>query len=427
MRYVIEKSPLSGSMKIPPSKSQTMRAILLASLAKGVSQISQPLTSPDVQAMIDACKSFGAKFQQTENMLLIEGVAGEPKFLDSQIDAKNSGQVLRFIAAIAALDEKPVTITGDESIQTRRPIMPLLTGLLGLGVDVQAKTGFAPVTVKGPVYSNVTYLDGHDSQPVSALLFLSMFLDQTTTIVVNTPGETPWIDMTLSWLDRFEVVYQNDEYSLYTVTGQKVYPAFNYQVPADFSSCAFPVIAALITQSEIKIENLDFDDAQGDKALFYLLQRLGANLVIEKDSIHVKKGPPLSGGVIDINCTIDALPILAVLGCFTEAPLHLCGAKIAREKESDRLSSIAKELTKMGARVNEYSDGLMIHPSNLKAAELKTYDDHRIAMALIVAAMAAEGQSVIEGVDCIEKSYPHFVEEMQKLGANIHEVRLDRI
>lgn len=428
MRYFqIRRSSLEGFLSLPSSKSQTMRAILFASLAKGQSTIHCPLASPDIDAMIAACENFGAKIKREKQSLKIRGVAGKPVFKSLIIDAQNSGQVLRFIGAIAGLAKKEITITGDESIQTNRPILPLVTALRGLGVKAAAKTDYAPIAVQGPVVSNVTYLNGQDSQPVSAIIMLSCFVEQTTTIIANNSGETPWIDLTLSWLDRLGICYQNDEYHTYTVTGAKEVSSFEYTVPGDFSSCAFPLIAALITKSEITIKNIDLQDAQGDKDLIYLLKELGASISIQEGAITVQKSRQLDGAVINVNAMIDAVPILAVLGLFGKETMHLSGAQSARGKESDRLKCITQELKKMGANIQEYPDGLIIHPSTLHSAEVDSHNDHRIAMALCVAAMTIEEPSIIKGVGCINKSYPNFYADMKKLGARLHEVYPHRV
>lgn len=423
MSYLIKTSMLAGDLIIPPSKSHTLRAILFASLAEGESMIHHPLSSPDVEAMIDACELFGASIQKENNQLKIVGVAGKPQVPADIIDAGNSGIVLRFLAAVAALTSGYAVITGDHSIRTNRPIKPLLEGLAQLNAFAVSMKGndHAPIILKGPLQAGRARINGEDSQPVSALLIAAAFLPGKTTIQVSDPGEKPWIDLTLHWLDRLGINYQRRGYTKYELIGPNCYRGFEYEVPGDFSSAAFPLIAALITQSELTLHHLDFDDPQGDKAILSILEKMGASLEIdsEKKCIRVKKSKRLQALSIDVNDCIDALPILAVAACFAQGETHLRGAGIARKKESDRLSSITQELRKMGAAIIETQEGLIIQGTTLHAAEVNSHNDHRIAMALAVAGMGIPGTTIVRDVQCVAKSYPDFLTDFKKIGAHM--------
>ena len=421
MPYRVSPSRLQGAITIPSSKSHTLRAILFASLARGQSTIRQYLPSPDTQAMIAACRLLGAEIEVTPQHLTILGTAGKPKTPENVIEAGNSGQVLRFVAAVAALTPGYTIVTGDASVRTNRPVQPLLDGLKLLGVfAVSAQgNGSAPIIIKGPLQGGQTQLDGDDSQPVSALLIASAFAPNPTTILVNNPGETPWIELTLDWFRRLNIEIQHQGYTHYTVMGQAAYPGFDYTVPGDFSSCAFPLVAALITDSALSLQNLDMQDVQGDKALIMTLQEMGARIIINADnrSVHIEPGATLIGQPIDVNRYIDALPILAVLACFARGETLITGAAIARKKESDRLAIITQMLQRMGAAIEELPDGLRIQPATLQGAKVSSFADHRIAMALTVAGLAAKGETVISDTSCVEKSYPNFVASMQQVGA----------
>lgn len=426
MRYHIKPSTLQGSVTIPSSKSHTLRAILFASLADGESTIHRYLTSPDTNAMIHACKLLGAHINDENDPLTIVGTHGKLITPENIIDAGNSGQVLRFIAAVSALTSGYTVITGDRSIRTQRPIQPLLDGLNQLGVfAVSAKNnGQAPIIIKGPLCGGETTLNGEDSQPVSGLLIASAFAENKTTIHVKNPGEKPWINLTLNWFKRLGIAYQHHDHILYEVAGNSVISGFDYTVPGDFSSCAYPLAAAIVTNSEIILNNLDMNDIQGDKEIITLLQEMGASIEANSSqrTLHVKKSNKLVGKKIDVNHIIDAVPILAVIACFTESETIIEGAEIARKKESDRLFVITHELQKMGANITEFNDGLIIKPSQLKGANVQSHNDHRIAMSLCVAALAAQGDSVIENCNCIAKSYPNFAASLQKLGVQIEVV-----
>lgn len=420
----VSQSVLTGTMTIPASKSQTLRSILFASLASGVSRIKNPLDSPDTYAMIQACIQIGAQINAFDNELEIIGVNGQPKTPDDIIDAGNSGQVLRFIGAIAGLNHGYTVITGDHSIRYNRPVAPLLSGLQQLGcVAISTKQdGKAPIVIKGPMRGGRIEIEGQDSQPVSGLIIASAFAPLPITIHVLHSGEHEWVALTLSWLSRLGIPYQAHGFHDYQLLGKARYSGFSYQVPADFSSAAFPIIAACVTHSRIVIHHLDRDDPQGDKQLIDILIANGLNITWNGGHMIIDaRDFNIPGMHINMNPIIDALPILAVLACFAQSESILFGAEIARHKESDRLKAITMELRKMGAIIEELPDGLKISPSMLKGSEVTSHSDHRIAMALAVAGLGALGQTKIIDIQCIHKSFPGFVKAFQDLGANIVE------
>lgn len=368
--------------------------------------------------MISALQTLGVSVAISQDHLEITGgisAAG------NVIDAGNSGLVLRLVGAISALLPSYTIITGDESIRHSRPAQPLLDGLSQMGAfAISSKgDGHAPLIIKGPIQGSHITIDGADSQPVSGLIIAAAFAQGKTEIVVRSPGEKPWVALTLAWLDRFGIPYLNDNFEKYTLFGNASIEGFEYVVPADFSSATYPIVAALITNSELTIDNLDMTDPQGDKEVIALLQKLGAHITQEGRSLHIRRGERLKGGRIDVNPFIDALPILAVLGCFAEGVTEIVGGAIARKKESDRISSIVQELKKMGARIVERGDDIVIEPSHLYGAPVDSHADHRIAMSLAVAAMGAHGKTTLYGEEFVAKSYPSFFDQMKRVGASI--------
>ncbi len=421
---LIHPSTLSGHLNVPPSKSHTQRALLFASLGSGKSRIDNVLSSPDIEVMLRAISLFGAQINRVEASLEIDGHFSEPSDI---IDAGNSGQVLRFMAAISALLPANCEITGDASIRKRRPIKPLLAALRQLGAIAESARGdgYAPVLIRGPIQPGSCHLSGEDSQPVSALLMALSFLKGPSEIFVQNPGETPWIDLTLHWLTRLGANITHHDYAHYKVQGSLQYERIDYLVPGDFSTAAFPIAAALVTHSSLKLTGLDEDDIQGDKAVIPLLQAMGANIAWQDKTLVIEPSS-LTGINIDVNVCVDALPILAVIGCFAEGITTLYNGAIARNKESDRISAICQELKKMGAQIEERPDGLVIHKSSLQGATVEGHRDHRIALSLCVAALGAQKSSIIQGVSWIEKSYPTFIDDFISIGAEI-ELDLVRI
>lgn len=421
-RYNVKKSFLKGEIETPPSKSHTLRSILLGSLGKGTSVIHHYLPSPDTFAMIEACRLLGATLHVSSERIEIEGLNGKIGHVEDVIHAGNSGIVLRFCSAIGALGEHPVVITGDHSIRHQRPMGPLLEGLSQLGVSTASMRSddYAPVLIQGPILSGKALVNGEDSQPISALLIASAFAAGPIELTVQNPGEKPWIALTLDWFDRLGISYTNHDFTHYYLPGKSSYAGFEYRVPGDLSSAAFPIAAALVTQSELTLTNIDMSDAQGDKELIRVFQKMGGNIEIDEPCkrVHVRKGT-LMGIKVDINNFVDALTILAVVGCFAEGETHIYNAAVAKQKECNRIHCIATELRKMGADITETEDGLSIRQSILRGAEVESHQDHRMVMSLSVAAWGAEGETHISSVECVSKTFPNFVNAFTKLGTHI--------
>ena len=426
IQFRIRPSALKGTIAIPASKSHTLRAILFAAMAHGNSEIRHSLHSPDATAMINAMRAFGAKIDISEDILRVTGLAGKLNSAENVIDAGNSGQVLRFVGALAGLCPAYTIITGDHSIRHNRPVKPLLEALSQLGALASSSRldGYAPIIIKGLMQPGHTHLPGEDSQPVSGMLIATSFLEGKSTIEVSNPGEKPWIDLTLHWLKKFGVHITHKDYTRYTIPGNARIEGFNLSIPGDFSSAAFPIAAALVTNSELTLSNIDMHDCQGDKKLIEVLMQMGAKIDIDdtKKTLTIRKANRLQGRTIDVNDFIDATPILSVIGCYAEGRTEIINASIARKKESDRLHAITTELRKMGAKIEEKPDGLIISQSPLHGAQLASWHDHRIAMALSIAALGARGDTLIDGVECVAKTYPSFAHDFRTIGANIEGV-----
>lgn len=242
---VVNKSQLAREIQVPSSKSQTHRAILLGSMAKGRSIVRHPLNSNDTLAMIEACRHLGAKIELYEDHFDIRGVEGKIVGSEDVINAHNSGIVLRFIAAIAALGSQPIVITGDHSIRHQRSMQAMLHSLSQLGVRAISTRGdgFAPIIIQGPLKpGRCRIANGADSQNVSPLLIAAVFLDGTLELEVNNPGEKPWIDITLDWLKRLGIPYENHHYEKYKVQGIGSYNGFEYTVPGIGVQRLFPLL-----------------------------------------------------------------------------------------------------------------------------------------------------------------------------------------
>jgi 3-phosphoshikimate 1-carboxyvinyltransferase len=405
MKLVVERTgKLGGSVTAPPSKSHTHRAIVIASLADGVSKIENPLRSADCQATIDACRKFGAEIAAGDP-LEVKGVAGRPRNPGTVIDAGNSGTTIRFMTAISALCDGKTSLTGDSSVRTR-PIDPLLRSLIDLGASKAQSingNGCPPVTVAGRMKGGRTAIDGSSSQFVSALLVSCPLAACDTAIDARDLISRPYVRMTLEHLERAGAMVRHRELREFRIEGNQSYEPVSYAVPGDYSSAAFLMAAAHITESQIEIKGLDGNDSQGDRAIMDIIGQMRSG----------------NRRVMDLQDTPDLLPICAVLGCNSDGTTVLTNVSHARQKESDRIFALCAELRKMGAHIEERPDGLTVRGSGLKGAELDGHGDHRVVMALAVAALNAEGPSTVNDADTISNSYPGFVEDLAHLGANI--------
>ena len=420
--FLISPSAPYGEVVVPPSKSHSLRAILFASLSKGTSVIDNSLFSSDTEIMLSACKKLGARIKRVgASSLHIQGTPFPySQFPSCRLHAGNSGIALRFLTALSSLSTAPVLITGTHTLK-RRPIEPLLFSLKQLGAKVrQKKSSSIPFVIQGPISSGQITVSGQDSQYASALAITAAVAPHSISFSIDNLKERPWFDLTLDWLLSSGIVFSREQDVLFFPGGQSL-NSFSYCVPGDYSSAAFLAALGLLSSSShpTVLHNLPSQDSQGDKRLFSLLKQLGADISIKEQHIEIFPSS-FTGGKINMDPFIDALPILAVLCCFAKKPSLLYNALGARDKESNRIDAIAQELRKMGGSVRPTRDGLYIEPSRLHGAVVHSHNDHRIAMALAVAgAAASSGQTLLCDTHCINKSFPHFVIAAQTLHANI--------
>lgn len=417
MNLQINPSKLNGTIAVPGSKSHTIRGVLAALNANGTSVLEYPLESADTRAAFGAARAFGAEIIQEPERWIIKGTGDVFREPETTVDMLNSGTSLRLMCAAAARQGFQVSFDGDESLRTR-PMAGLLRALEQLGVKCSSKEGKCPVSVRGPLRSGHAEVDGSGSQFLSALLLSLPLAQGEFDLELKSLNEQPYVRMTMAWLDFLGLKYEcSDDLLRWHIEGGQRISAFTRKIPADFSTAAFPLAAGVLAGNEVKIQNLDFSDTQGDKAVFGYFKAFGADLT-PGEPYCVRGGAPLYGGVFDLNATPDALPIMAAAALFAEGETRLVNVPQARIKETDRIEAMTQELRKFGADVEELSDGMVIRPAELHgSAALDSRGDHRIAMALAVAALALKEPSVIRGFECAEVSYPGFLKDFAALGA----------
>jgi len=414
---------LAGEVVAPPSKSYTHRAFAVGLLAKGESRITDPLIGLDTKATIDAAEILGAKISNIHETWVVHGTGGNLKPKTDLIDAQNSGTTIRIMSAIAALSRKPIRLTGDESIKTR-PMGPLIEALVKLGAKgkCEGPNGRPPVVVgECLVGGDIEITGAVSSQFISALLIACPYAREDVTLsVAEEPRSKPYIEITLEVLDAVGAkIKRNKSLTDFKIDGRQVFSPLELKIPGDFSSAAFVLGAAALTESTVRVSNLNVRGAQGDKRIVELLREFGADVKVRGETVEVT-GAGLTGIEADCSDNPDLVPILSVLGAVADGRTRLTNIHHLRFKETDRLRALATELRKLGANVEELPDEIRLNGvKQLKEAKLQSYGDHRMAMALSVAGLVAKGETVVDGVESIPVSYPSFVEDMQKLGAQL--------
>ncbi len=422
MKLIVTPSKICGIAEVPGSKSHTIRGVISAMLTNGTSILHAPLQSADTVSALNAAEKLGASFKVApDGSWHIKGFGGSKPQPDGVIDLGNSGTSLRLLSAAASLFDHEIKFDGDDSLRSRT-MDSLLKALEMLGAKNTSTNGKAPLSVKGPLQGGRCTVSGVTSQYLSALLFAAPFAPQDTIIDLESLNEQPYVRMTLKWLDFLGIKYQAAENLLhFEIKGNQKFKSFEKTIPADFSTSLFVLGAALQsgTDSGVEIKNLDFSDSQGDKEVFQFFERSGAIIEYGK-SVHIPAGQKLQGGKFDLNNVPDALPIFsAVCASIKGTETHCLNVPQARLKETDRIECMTRELRKMGADIDELADGMIIRGRQLHGSnELESYGDHRIAMALAVAALNADSPSIINGIECAAVTFPDFVRQFQKLGAD---------
>ena len=419
MKCRVEKSKIAGEIECPPNKSYTHRAIFIASLAIDKSIIKNILRSEDTNATIGACKNFGVEITDVGNDITVTS-ANELKIKSDTIDAANSGTTIRIAAAIASLADNKITLTGDSSLK-KRPMQPLLDALESLGAKCSSSNGNPPISVSGEIKGGEVKIPGDiSSQFISALMITAPKLENG--LILNIQGKLvskPYIDATITMMKKFGVeVETKTPYKKYIIPEQN-YKATTLTIPSDFSSLALLLSAAVLLGENLTIQVSTGSMPQADEAIIDILEIMGVVITLDKNTIKIKSPEKLDGGKFDLSDSPDLIPAIAILALKTSKPIEIFNVEHARYKETDRIAMIARELTKLGIKVVEKKDGLILNNSdNLTGADLNSENDHRLFMAFCIAGMYV-GNCTISDPESVDISYPDFISEMKRIGCKI--------
>lgn len=405
-------SRLQGSVTVPPSKSMAHRALLCAGLAAGTTQIQGILPSQDMEATCRALTALGASIARQGSLARVQGVAGRPKAPQGPVDCGESGSTLRFLIPAFALASAPARLTGRGRLP-QRPLGPYGAIFHGQGLPfAQDETG---VSFQGPLAPGDYGLPGDvSSQFISGLLFALPLLPGDSHIRIQPPFESRgYVNMTLQVMDAFGVQAAFLDGLTLRVPGNQRFtaPAAPFLVEGDDSQAAFFLTLDAIL-GDVSVAGLSLRSIQGDRVMGEILARCG----------HVPGQPPrpLAPFVADLGDCPDLGPILMTLGLFCQGESRLLNAGRLRLKESDRGTAMAQELSKLGGQASLAGDEIRIRQSKLRPGPaLSSHGDHRIAMALAVAALGARIPADIQGAEAVEKSYPDFWKDLAAIGARV--------
>lgn len=416
MKAFIEKSEPKGSITAPPSKSYTIRALMGAALARGESEIIHPLISDDTGAALAVLGQIGVKISQQKGIWQLSG--GNFHQAEGELFCGESAATLRFMTAICALVPGRCRLTAAPSL-AQRPVEPLIQALRQLGVNASSQGGTAPITVLGGGLRGGTVELAGDisSQFVSALLFIAPFAENGLSIKLTTPLQSkPFVLMTMDCLSKFGIkIGSSPELDEFKITRQNHRPA-KYEVEGDWSSASYFLALGAIGGG-IEVDNLNPESLQGDKIMLNFLSDMGAQITVSPDAVMVEK-KRLKAIRANLADCIDLLPTIAVLAAVADGSSELSGIERAIIKESNRVAALKEGLQRMGIAVNEARNRLIITGSEPKGALINSHGDHRIAMAFSLLG-SLTGDTVIDGAECVAKTFPNFWQKLKSLGGRI--------
>ena len=421
MKVTIKPSHLKGVISAPASKSSMQRACAAALLAPGKAIIHNAGSSNDDKAALDIIKRLGAEIEEEGTDVFISSNGVAP--VENEIDCGESGLSIRMFTPIAALSDKEIRIYGKGSLLTRTmnffdEIFPLL------GIDIQTNQGKLPLLIKGPLVPSDIEIDGSlSSQFLTGLLFAySAAGAQGVSIHVKNLKSKPYIDLTLEVMRQFGItVPVNKDYKEFRFEAHKkdVIPlSREYTVECDWSGAAFLLVAGVIA-GPMMVRGLDLGSTQADKAILDALMAANAGIAMEAKGIKLH---PAAMYAFDFDATDcpDLFPPLVALAAYCGGQSRIKGVSRLAHKESNRALTLKEEFAKMEVSIDLEDDLMIVHGGKgVKGAKVRSHHDHRIAMACAVAALRADGETIIENAEAVNKSYPAFYTDLEKLGAAV--------
>ena len=421
MKYVVLKqSKLKGTVTVPSSKSICHRAVICAGLSQGISNIDNVNYSQDIDATCGAMKNFGVNIIKNNKSLKIIG-AKQLDVKNSNIECVESGSTLRFLIPLAALTGKKTIFQGEGEL-VERPLAPYYKIFEEQKINYKNSNGNLPLIIEGELKPGEYRVKGNiSSQFISGLLFALPLLHGDSKIIVTSELESKaYVDLTVDMLKDFSVVVDNKDYKEFIIKGNQKFKPKDCIIEGDFSQAAFWLVAGILGM-DVECDGLNIKSRQGDMAILNIIKSMGGEILIEGNKVRAL--PAKTKGIIfDASQCPDLVPVVAVLGALSEGTTEIINAERLRIKECDRLQALCSELNKLGADIEETSQGLLIRGKQaLRGGNVYSWGDHRIAMALTVASIKCTEPVIIKDALSVRKSYPDFWKHFKMLGGNLDE------
>lgn len=409
---ILSPSFLKGVYYAPPSKSYFQRALLGAFLAKGTSQIVNPGNSQDDNHLREALEKLGAVIEIAENSILLTGGS---EIRTHSIDVGESGLASRLLLPILATGKETITLHGKGSL-AKRPMDIGQDAIQKLGGFCELKDGKLPAQIKGPILGGNITLDGSiSSQFLSGLLFALPLAKQNSILKVMDLKSKPYVDLTLDILKQFGIHISHDRYQLFNIQGQQTYQPATLTTEGDWSNAAFFMVGAAI-HGDLQIKGLNPEGMQADKKILKALQSANADVQYKNNFFHIQSRDKLKAFSFDATDCPDLFPPLAVLAAHCHGTSKIKGTNRLIHKESNRARALKNEMTNMGIRTTlTQQDTMEITGGIVKGGTFSSHHDHRIAMAGAILALKAQKPIQIDNPEAVNKSYPAFFEEFEKL------------
>ena len=422
--FKIYPTKLSGELTTPASKSMAHRAVICAALGNGISKVTNIDYSDDIIATIEAMSALGAKITKKEDYLEVYGIKNpqntEVNSINSEriIDCNESGSTLRFLVPIAALFDGVNRFVGRGNLG-KRPLDTYYNIFDEQNIKYSYKEGILDLKTEGKLKAGEFKIKGNiSSQFITGLLFTLPLLDGDSKIVITTEMESKgYIDLTLSAIKDFGVEIINNNYQEFIIRGNQTYKSRDYRVEGDYSQSAFFFCADALSNNVV-LNDLNLDSLQGDKEVIDILERMGLKITSKNNGLIGKVDGNLKATIIDGSQCPDIIPVVSLVAALSEGTTEVINAGRLRIKECDRLAPVTSELNKLGAKITEKEDGLVIEGvKELKGGvEVWSHKDHRIAMTIAIASTMCNESIILKDYECVSKSYPEFWDDFKNLG-----------
>jgi 3-phosphoshikimate 1-carboxyvinyltransferase len=416
---IVPTGPVQGSVEAPSSKSLTNRLLVIAALTEGKSKLRRLLASDDTTAMTEGLRMLGARVEAVGPTTEVTGTAGNPVADGKPVNARLSGTTLRFLSAVALLAKGAVVLDGEEPLR-RRPIAPLLEVLRDAGAEVETDGGRPPLRIcgHGLAGGRLVVDASSSSQFATALLLVAPYAGSDLVLQVTGLERLGYVRLSVSAMVRWGAKVIEEAPACFKISAGFPYVARSEVVEHDASAAGHLYALAVATGGSVTVVNA-LDTAQPDGGIIDVLAEMGASVTRSPAGTTIERRGQLSGVEVDLGAMPDQVPTIAVLGALAKGDTVIRGAAIVRGHESDRIRAVATELTRLGARVEETPDGLVVHGGErLHGARVRTYHDHRMAMAFTALGAVVHGIEIAEPA-CVAKTYPGFFYDVASLGVGI--------